>query len=137
MLKISRMIMVAFLVMTSACAMLPTHKDDFTKKNEDFMLRVRWLDFPGASLHFDQEYRQEFVERFEDSDDLRITSFTMARIDINVPEEKATVHYRLEYYMLPSATIEKKKFSLTWEQPVVDSSGKAYWRITEPFPELP
>ena len=137
MLKISRGILVALLLLTTACTMLPSHKDDFTKKNEDFMMRVRWLDIPGASLHFEKEYRQELVERFEESEDLKITGFEMARADIDIPEEKVVVHYRLEYYILPSVTVKKKKFSLTWEQPAVDSSGNAYWRITEPFPELP
>ena len=137
MLKITRGILVALLLLTTACTMLPSHKDDFTKKNEDFMTRVRWLDFPGASLHFEKEHRQELVERFEEIDDLKVTSFSMARADIDVPGEKVTVHYRLEYYRLPSVTVNKKKFSLTWEQPAIDSSGIAYWRITEPFPELP
>jgi len=136
MISFSRMMLVFMLVLVSACAMLPTHKDDLNKKNDDFMLRVRWLDFPGAALHFEGEDRQEFIEQFEDVEDLKVTHFTMARIDVDVPEEKVTIHYRLEYYVLPSATIKKKRFSLTWEQQASGMPNSAYWRIVEPFPEL-
>jgi len=137
MVNVSRMMLVFMLVLVSACAMLPTHKDDLHEKSDDFMLRVRWLDFPGAALHFEGEDRQAFIEQFEDIDDLKVTSFTMARIDVEVPEEKVTIHYRLEYYMLPSATIKKKRFSLDWEQLPSKGPNSAYWRIVEPFPELP
>ncbi|NIQ94508.1 MAG: hypothetical protein GWN87_10045, partial [Desulfuromonadales bacterium] len=57
-------------------------------------------------------------------------------VDIDVPQEEVTIHYILEYYKLPSVSVKKKRFSLTWRQPAVDASGNAYWRITEPFPEL-
>ncbi len=136
MINFSRMMLVFIFVLVSACAMLPTHKDDLNKKNDDFMLRVRWLDFPGAALHFDGEDRQDFIEQFEDVEDLKITSFTMARIDVDVPEEKVAIHYLLEYYILPSVTIKKKRFSLAWEQQPGGAPGTSYWRIVEPFPEL-
>ena len=136
MMRVFRLLLVGALVLTAACSVLPTYKDDFTKKNEDFILRIRWLDFAGASLHFENEIRTEFVERFEDVDDLKVTEFSIARIDIDAPKEKVTVHYRLEYYLLPSATIKKERFPLTWEKQPGDEQGKAYWRITDPFPEL-
>jgi hypothetical protein len=117
--------------------MLPTHKDDLGKKNDDFLLRVRWLDFPGASLHFDTELRQEFVERYDEADDLKITRFDAMRIDADIPQEKVTIHYLLEYYILPSVTVKKKRFSLTWEKQPSGVVGEDYWRIMEPFPELP
>ena len=139
-MKIFRIMLVVSLVMIAACSALPNHKDDFAKKNDDFMLRVRWLDFAGAALHFEGETRQEFIERFDDVDDLKVTAFSMARLDLDVPQEKVTAHYRLEYYILPSATVQKKRFSLIWEQQPVEASGqtsdKVFWRITQAFPEL-
>ena len=139
-MKIFRIMLVVSLVMITACSALPNHKDDFAKKNVDFMLRIRWLDFPGAALHFEGEARQEFIERFDDVDDLKVTAFSMVRLDVDVPQEKVTAHYRLEYYILPSATIQKKRFSLTWEQQPINDSGqtadKVFWRITQAFPEL-
>jgi len=139
-MKIFRIMLVVSLVMMAACSALPNHKDDLAKKNDDFMLRVRWLDFPGAALHFEEDIRPEFIEQFDDVDDLKVTAFTMVRLELDVPQEKVTAHYRLEYYILPSATIQKKRFSLTWEQQPVSVSGKAagkaFWRITQAFPEL-
>ena len=129
------LVMVVFLV--AGCAMLPTHKDDLTKKSDDFTMRVRWLDFPGASLHFDEEFRQEFIDRFVDADDLKITRFDATRIDVDVPQEKVTIHYLIEYYILPSATVKKKRFSLAWEQIPSGVAGESFWRIMESFPELP
>lgn len=136
-MKTFRNLLVVFLLLLAACSALPHHKDDLAKKNEDFMLRVRWLNFPGAALHFDGENRPGFIERFADVDDLKVTEFTTVRINIDEPQEKVTVYYQLKYYMLPSATIKKKRFTLTWEQQPDKVSGEAFWRITEPFPELP
>ena len=131
-----RLSLFAALLLVLSCSLLPNHKDDFAKKNDDFMLRVRWLDFQGASLHFDEENRQKLVEQFADNEDLKVTDFSMTRLDIDVPNEKVTAHYRLQYYMLPSATVETERFTLTWEQRSGEESAVAYWRIVEPFPEL-
>ena len=116
--------------------MLPTHKDDFTKKNENFMQQVRWLKFSGAALHFEEDLREEFMERFEDVDDLKVTSFRISRVKAEVPGKVVAVHYELEYYRLPSVTVRKERFPLNWE---LRSSGRKeldYWRIVDPFPEL-
>lgn len=137
MAKIFRMLVVSLVVLVAACAMLPTHKDDLGKKNDDFMLRVRWLDFPGAALYFEDEFGKEFVERFAEEDDLKITAFTTSRVDVDVPQEKVTIHYLLEYYILPSVSVKKKRFSLTWEQLPAPVAGEELWLITEPFPEIP
>ncbi|PLY00803.1 MAG: hypothetical protein C0623_06580 [Desulfuromonas sp.] len=135
-MKTYRLLLVLLLVLLSACSMMPNHKDDFTKKNEDFMLRVRWLDFQGASLHFSEELRADFLERFNDVDDLKVTNFTMTRLDIDAPNDQVVVHYLLEYYKLPSVTLSKKRFSLAWEEQASGGMKFAYWRIVEPFPEL-
>ncbi len=137
MTKIVRCFCAVILVLVAACSMLPTHKDDLDKLNDDFMLRVRWLDFNGASLHFGSEFAADLVERFADANDLKITHFDMTRIEVDVPQEKVTIHYLLEYYLLPSATVKKKRFSLAWEKPSARDSDGTPWMIVEPFPEIP
>ena len=132
-----RMLVVPLFVLVAACAMLPTHKDDLGKKNDDFMLRVRWFDFPGAALYFDDEPGQEFIERFAEEEDLRITAFTTTRVDVKGPQDSVTIHYLLEYYILPSASVKKKRFTLTWEQVAAPLAGEEQWHIAEPFPEIP
>jgi len=131
-----RFLLVGLLVLLSACSLMPNHKDDFTKKNEDFMLRVRWLDFQGASLHFSAEHRPDFARQFSEVDDLKVTSFSMERMDLDVEDGKVVVHYRLEYYILPSATVKKKRFSLAWKEEADDRLELAYWRIVDAFPEI-
>lgn len=132
-----RFILSVSILAVAACAALPTHKDDLGKKNEDFIQRVRWLDFAGASLHFTMDHRDDFIERFGEDGDLKITDLSVARIEIDVPGERVVVHYRLDYYRLPSVTLETVRFSLTWEQKAFGADEAAYWRITEPFPDLP
>lgn len=122
------------LVLVAGCSMLSTHKDDFTKINDDFMLRMTWHDMPGASQHFSPELREEFLKRFEAWDDLKITSFKAVRSEglLEPGLERKRVHYLLEYHALPSLSIKKKRFSLRWEMP--DKTGA--WAIVEAFPEL-
>jgi|GEM_PF-5347553 len=134
-LHISRwlsLVAVSFLIL--GCSMLPDHKDDFTKVNEDFMLRMRWHDIVGASKSFAPEPQEEFLNRFEALDDLKVMDFTAARSEagVEIGLEWKKVHYLMEYHFLPSLSVKQKRFTLRWEK-----AGEAgAWTIVEPFPDL-
>jgi len=115
------------------CSLLPNHKDDFGKLNDDFMHRFRWHDVNGAAQHVAPEKREEFLDRFEALDDLKVTSFEATRLEAQVQNSlERTVHYRLSYYLMPSMSVKQKRFTLRWRQPVEGGD----WLMVDEFPAL-
>lgn len=131
-----RIALVVFMALLTACSMLPQHKDDFTKINESFMARVRWGKYQSAAVDFSSEPRAAFVEQFSDADDLRVTAFNVERVEPGKSKGELTVHYRLEYHLLPSMTIKTKKFSLTWQEQFDNVLKGSHWQILDPFPDI-
>lgn len=118
----------------AGCQMLPDHKDNFGKLNDDFMLRMRWGNIAGAAMYFMPEPREDFLKRFEDDDQLKVTAFTSERLEEKLGDNTVVriVHYQLEYYKLPRMVVQKKRFTLGWKE-TADGGG---WLIAEPFPQL-
>ena len=123
-----------------ACSMVKEkqQKDDFNKKTEDFTLRMQWGDFVGVSLHFQEDLREGFLERFEDWETLKITNVETSRVESELDGaiERKIAHYKLEYYLLTDMKVRKQKIEIVWElAPETDKKG-SYWRIVKPFPTL-
>jgi len=121
-------------MLLAGCSLLPNHKDDFGKLNDDFMLRWRWHDVVGAAQYFEPDLRPAFLERYEAWDDLKVTAFEAVRHEQQLEGEREirTTHYRIEYHVLPRLTVKQLRFSLRWEQPA-EGGG---WMIAEAFPVL-
>ncbi len=113
-------------------------KDDFNKKTEDFVLRMQWSDFIGVSLHFQEDLREEFLERFDDWDTLKVTEITVSRIksELDGDTQRKIAYYWLEYYLLNEMKVHKEKIEIVWEMAPKGEAKGSYWRIVEPFPEL-
>ena len=134
---------VALLVLSlvvSGCSMLQEkhERDDFSTKTEDFMLRMQWGKFVGASLHFHEELREPFLARFEDWDDFRVTEIVLSRMTTEFVDgtERKTTHYQLEYYLMTDLKVHKEKIKIVWELAPKNEGVDSYWRIVTPFPEL-
>jgi len=126
--------LVCAVLFSAGCQMLPSHEDNFGKLNDDFMLRVRWGNVAGAAMHFMPELKKDFLDRFENDDDLKVTAFTARRLEgkLEGTELVRVVYYQLEYYRMPRVVVETKRFSLSWKQ-IADSGD---WLIAEPFPQI-
>jgi hypothetical protein len=99
---------------------------------------MQWGKFVGASLHFRQNLREPFLERFEDWSEFKVTDINIARMssEQDGTVERRTVYYNLEYYLLTDMRVHKEKIKMVWEiQSKVDENA-TYWRIVTPFPEL-
>ncbi len=127
-------LLVCAALLLAGCQLLPNHKDDFGKLNDDFMMRMRWGNVTGAAMHFMSVPQKDFLERFEDDDELKVTAFTTERLEekLEGTEVVRVVHYQLEYYRMPRMVVQKKRFVLSWKK-TADSGG---WLIAEPFPRL-
>jgi hypothetical protein len=132
--------LLVILLMLCACSMIKAQKqkDDFSTKNEDFMLRMKWNKFTGAALHFQKDLREPFLVRFEALEDLRMTDFVVSRTmaEIDGETERVDVNYAFEYYLLSEMKVYKQKIKLDWELTAETDDRDSYWRIMTPFPEL-
>ncbi len=127
-------------LLVSGCSLLQKkhEQDDFSTKTEDFMLRMQWGKFVGASLHFQEDLREPFLARFEDWDDFRVTDIELSRMTtefVNGTERKST-YYLLEYYLMTDLKVHKEKIKIVWELAPQNENFDSYWRIVTPFPEL-
>ena len=133
-------VLLAFLLLFSACSMVKEYKqkDDFNTKSEDFVLRMQWGKFSGAALHFKQELREPFIERFEALDMFKVTNITLSRVtsEFEGTAERKVTHYTLEYYLLNELKVYEEKVKLVWELSPETEDKDSYWRIVSPFPEL-
>lgn len=124
----------------AACSMVKKQqqKDDFNKKTEDFSLRLKWGDYVGLSLHFQESLREGFLERFEDWDTLKVTNVEAARVEseLDGAVERKIAHYRLEYYLLTDMKVRNEKIEIVWELAPESANKGSYWRIVKPFPTL-
>ena len=134
---------VALLVLSlvvSGCTLLQKkrEKDDFSTKTEDFMLRMQWEKFVGASLHFQEDLREPFLARFEDWEDFRVTEIALSRMTTEFVDgtERKTTYYQLEYYLMTDLKVHKEKIKIVWELAQQIEDSDSYWRIVTPFPEL-
>ena len=124
----------------SACSTVKDYEinDDYETKSEDFVLRMKWSDFIGASLHFKDDLREDFLERFEDWDELKVADIVMSRTksEMEGDTQRKIADYKLEYYLLNEMKVHKEKIQIIWELAPEGADTGAYWRIVEPFPEL-
>ncbi len=132
--------LLAMSLLVSACSVIKEYqqKDDFSTKSNDFILRMQWGKFVGASLHFQEDLREPFLERFENRDDFKVTEFSLSRMttEFDGELERKIALYELEYYLLTDMKLHKEKFKLVWELAAATKEKSAYWRIVTPFPEL-
>ena len=119
------------------CATMMRPVELFPMGNEDFVRRLRWLDYPGAAQHMVEEVREDFLERFADNEDLRIVDFGTERIEFSADGRQVVVWHTLEYYLLPSATVKKERIRLEWEFREENKLFPGTWLITTEFPQLP
>lgn len=137
---LSVLIVVLVLLSVSACSTVEDYqkKDNYNEKTEDFVLRMKWSDFIGASMHFQEDLREEFLDRFDDWETLKVSEIRMSRTKSELDgaiERKIAIYY-MEYYLLTEMKVHKEKIKIIWELAPLEEDKGSYWRIVEPFPEL-
>ena len=134
--------MVVVLLSFGVSGCMPFQKIDQQTKLKailgDYMQSLRWQDFYGASAFMAEENRAAFLEDFIGNEALNITDLTLLNFEPTANPDEYQTLIRMEYFMLPSNTIQTKEIHQTWVLVQGPSSLKPKgWQIATPFPEFP
>lgn len=121
------------LLLTAGCGLADTMNKrqagkDFIDANRNYMLKLRWSDYPGAAMAYQPELRQTFVDRFRTYTNIRITDVETLQATPDLEKGEALVNYRLEFYRLNKAQVRTYDWSQTW---VMNEAGD--WQIDQAF----
>jgi hypothetical protein len=129
-------LLIATLALLTGCAAPTGTTEELTPAGRDFLQRLRWKDYQGASAYLLPEHRQEFLGHFTEQEKLHITDVQLERVDSTIPGQ-AVVWGVLEYYRLPSLTVKKFRFQLDWVYLGAGRLQGGAWHLSTPFPTIP
>jgi hypothetical protein len=125
----------AFLLLS--CGMMVRPGQEFETVSRDYVQRLRWMDFAGASRHQSGESREAFMQRFGELGDLHIVDARLESVDLREEAGRADTSIVLEYYLLPSATVKQFRLEQEWAYLGGDRYRPGVWRIVSPFSGFP
>lgn len=131
------LIVLAAVLLLSSCGMMVRPGEEFETASRDYVQRLRWMDFAGASRHHSEEYRAAFLRRFGELRDLHVVDVRLESADLREEAGRADTTILLEYYLLPSATVRQFVLQQEWAYLGGDRYHPGTWRIVSPFPEFP
>lgn len=121
-----------FLLLLTGCAAVHPSGESLHAASHDFLLRLRWQDYPGAARHLAEEERGAFLGRFLHLGDLRITDVRLDGVDLSPEGDRAVSHVTVEYYLLPSPVVKTLPLRQEWVR-----HPSAGWQIVTPVPPFP
>ena len=128
-------LMSVFLLLS--CGMMARPGQEFDTASRDYVQRLRWMDFEGASRYHSDEYREVFRRRFGELKDLHVVDVRLESVDLRDESDRAETSIVLEYYLLPSATVKQYRLRQEWAYQGGDRYHQGVWRITSPFSGFP
>jgi len=131
------LLVVATALLLFSCGMLARPGQDFPLASRDYMLRLRWMDFPAVARYLSEEHREDFLNRFKALVDLHVVDVRLESADVMEEERRAETTVVLEYYLLPSATVKEFRLRQEWVYAGGDRYHAGTWHITSPFPAFP
>lgn len=106
-----------------------------TDVSDRFCKAMRWGDYIGAGNFVQEDLRQEFIDIFQQQEDLRITDSRIVSIE---PREGYTeTLYQMEYYYLSSMRLQKWQWRQQWHYEHFDGLKFGLWMIGNLPPEFP
>ena len=125
------------LVLLSGCGMVARPTEEFIAVSDDYLQRLRWQDYNGVARHLAASERDSFLEQWTPLDDLRMTDARLDSLEFRGDGRQAQTRVTLEYYLLPSTTVQRLRLSQSWEYQGGDRTQPGLWQITTPFPPPP
>ncbi|MDO3378034.1 hypothetical protein [Geoalkalibacter halelectricus] len=101
-----------------------------------FVQSLRWGDAPGSARFFVDPHGQDFLERYRDRDELNITDVFLNEVHLSPERDQAQVRLRVEYFLLPSASVRRADIEQHWRMLPGGIPGPQSWRIHSAFPDL-
>lgn len=120
-----------------ACAGSFDAGKDMTAFGDQFSEAMRWQDYLGAANLLHADVRKDFLDQFQQDDDLRVVESRIVSIDLNAEIKVATADFRLEFYRLPSMRVKKWQWSQEWQLQQQKGFKSPVWLIVNPPPPLP
>ena len=128
----------ALVLLGSACDMMPQQTGmDIEKTGGEFLERLRWQDYQGAARYMTEDVRKDFLDRMSLLKDLKVVDTRMETIEFTPGNTTAQSRGSVEYYLLPSITIQTLILEQEWVYQPATRTEPGFWLITTPFPEIP
>ena len=127
----------ALLLVLSGCSGVVEERKGakLTDVSERFCKAMRWGDYIGAGNFVRKDLRQEFIDLFQQQEELRISD---SRIISILPREGYTeAVYQMEYYYLSSMRLQKWQWRQQWTYEQFDGLKFGLWMIDNLPPEFP
>ena len=127
----------ALLLVLSGCSGVVQERKGvkLTDVSERFCKAMRWGDYIGAGNFVREDLRQEFIDLFQQQEDLRISD---SRIISILPREGYTeAIYQMEYYYLSSMRLQKWQWRQQWNYEQFDGLKFGLWMIGNLPSEFP
>lgn len=129
-------LLVVMLAQLASCAQPVGTVEDLASGGRDFLQRVRWKDYQGASAYLLPELRQGFVGRLAAEEQLHVTDVRLEPVENSSPGQASTWAV-MEYYRLPSLSVRKFRFQLDWTYVGGGPLQPGSWLLSAPFPTIP
>lgn len=133
----SLLLLLPGILLLAACSTIEPPATRFPVTADDFLQRLRWGDFQGASQHLAGEYREDFLQQFTPLKDLHITDVRLEASTLREKDRRMVTWAVLEYYLLPSITIKTFRFQQEWALQKTDPHLPGEWVVVTPFPRFP
>jgi hypothetical protein len=130
-------LLLGFGLLLSACGLAARPAQEFLAVSDDYLQRLRWQDYNGVARHLVESEREAFLAQWSDQPDLRLTEAQLDSLEFRAEGREARTRVTLEYYRLPSTTIERLRLNQSWEYRGGDRTHPGQWLITTPFPPAP
>lgn len=101
-----------------------------------FAQSLRWGDVQATARFFADPYDQDYLDRYRSRDDLNMTDVSLSEVHMSPERDQAQVRLRIEYFLLPSASLRRLDIEQHWEMLPGGLPGSQSWRIHTPFPDL-
>lgn len=131
------LVLLLTVLLTSACAVFSPPEKQRRAALDDFIYALRWQLHPAAAAMFVDEHRDTYLEQMETLKDLNITDVRLLRLDLHEDGRRAEARLEMDYYILPSTTLETLRFAQTLRWFDAGANVRQGFLITTPFPKLP
>ena len=137
-IKLMGLWFMTLLVLTgAACNLAPPSGVSLEDAGDNFLERLRWQDYQGASRYLAPDIRQDFLDQMSLLKDLKVVDTRLEAIEFTEGSNQALSRGEVEYYLLPSITIQTLSLEQEWEYQPGTRTEPGFWLITTPFPEIP
>lgn len=104
--------------------------------SDGFCAAMRWRDFIGAGNYLKEDVRNDFLDQFQQDEDLHVVDSRIEQIKLNSETGIAEADYRLEYYRLPSMRVKKWQWTQQWQLISQEALKASVWQIINRPPPL-